>query len=197
MPLSHYPSNAIYIRVPANCGYSNEHQPVQITENSPGPYSQMNSGTLVLNPSARDASAIKKFLAESPLVPTFRFPDQDALSEIYKGKWKLLPWNYNALKTLRDIHPNLWKDEEVRCLHYILAGKPWSMRPGEGGDYDVVNRWWWEAFEGLGAEMNAEDAPAAVRADWKLLEANVAPPTKTGEPRQVKREEGWVESRNP
>lgn len=33
-----------------------------------------------------------------------------------------MPYVYNALKTLRIIHPNLWRDEDVRNIHYMCAG---------------------------------------------------------------------------
>lgn len=108
----------------------------------------------------------------SPLVPTFAFPDQDLLAAFFKGRWKPLPWCYNALKTLRVIHKPLWRDEEVRCLHYILAEKPWQKRirqKGGGDEYEEVNRWWWERFDKLEEEMKITD-----KEGWTLVVANVA-----------------------
>ena len=69
------------------------------------------------------------------------------------------------------IHKPLWQDEEVRCLHYILADKPWHARVPEegGGEYDKPHRWWWDKFELLGAEMQESD-----RGDWNVIQANVA-----------------------
>jgi lipopolysaccharide biosynthesis glycosyltransferase len=104
-------------------------------------------------------------------VPTFSFPDQDLLAEFFRGKWKPLPWVYNALKTLRVTHKTLWRDEEVRCLHYILADKPWKARVREGDTVDdltEMDRWWWERFEGLIDEL--VDDPET----RELLLANVA-----------------------
>ena len=87
--------------------------------------------------------------------------------------WRPLPWYYNALRTLRVVHPHLWSDEEVRCVHYILADKPWMERVPEGGTgsaFDEMNRWWWADFEKLGEEMGRADP-----AGWRLVAASVAP----------------------
>jgi lipopolysaccharide biosynthesis glycosyltransferase len=64
-------------------------------------------------------ATITHFIATSEEVPGFKFPDQDALASIYKGRWKPLPWIYNGLKTLRTIHRNIWRDEELKNLHYM------------------------------------------------------------------------------
>lgn len=140
-------------RVPKNCAYTPLVHPTalthpsQITETSPRPYGLLNSGLIVLYPSEELFTAIKHFLATSPLVPTFSFPDQDLLAAFFAVKWVPLPWCYNALKTLRIIHKPLWRDEEIRCLHYILADKPWGRPPGTGGDYEEVNQFWWDRFD--------------------------------------------------
>ncbi|KAI0361791.1 glycosyltransferase family 8 protein [Trametes cingulata] len=170
--LDHYPKDW----TPENCPHSAVTHPEglvsppRITETSPRPYNQLNSGVVILHPSLEVFSSLRNFLEESPLVPTFSFPDQDLLAEHFKGRWRPLPWCYNALKTLRDIHPDLWRDEEVRCVHYILHDKPWKNRPGAGNpQYAVVNQWWWDVFEKLRAEMEVSDPEG-----WKLVEGNVA-----------------------
>lgn len=112
-------------------------------------------------------TAIEHYLSTSPLVPTFSFPDQDLLAAFFEGKWKSLPWCYNALKTLRVIHADLWRDEEVRCLHYILADKPWQSRITVG-DFGEVHQWWWDRYAMLGEEMKNDQE------SWSLLESNVA-----------------------
>ena len=121
-------------------------KPTQITSDSPRTYGLLNSGMVVLNPSKELAAGIEVFLNTSPLVPTFLFPDQDLLAAYFVGRWKPLPWCYNALKTLRYIHRPLWRDEEVRCLHYILKDKPWTQPRGTGGDYEELNSWWWDRY---------------------------------------------------
>lgn len=68
------------------------------------------------------------------------------------------------------IHKPLWRDEEIRCLHYILSDKPWQARVSKdgGGEYDKLNRWWWDRFELLGTEIQKSDGE-----DWKVIAANV------------------------
>ncbi|KAI0824194.1 glycosyltransferase family 8 protein [Trametes gibbosa] len=165
--LSHYPKDWI----PENCAYTLAIHPPPIEESSPRPYGLLNSGLVVLRPSLEVFNTLHRFLEESPLVPTFQFPDQDLLAVVFKGRWKPLPWHYNALKTLRIIHANLWRDEEVRCVHYILADKPWLTRPGAGDpQYEVMHQWWWDVYEQLRSEMEASDPVG-----WKLVESSVAP----------------------
>ena len=52
---------------------------------------------------------------------------------------------YNALKTLRweNVHKPIWRDEEVKNVHFILSPKPWDEGEEgvEGGDETHV--WWW------------------------------------------------------
>jgi len=170
----HYPADWI----PENCAHTSVvpnptgiTSPPAITDSSPRPYTLLNSGLVVLNPSLELANAITHYLSTSPLVPGFSFPDQDLLAAFFKGRWKPLPWCYNALKTLRIIHKPLWRDEEVRCLHYILPDKPWHTRPkekGTGGEYEEVTRWWWVRYDKLGEEMKNADSSG-----WELVEANV------------------------
>ncbi|KAH9857925.1 glycosyltransferase family 8 protein [Lenzites betulinus] len=165
--LPHYPKDWI----PENCAYTSRTHPPPIEEASPRPYHLLNSGLVVLRPSREVFDTLHRFLEESPLVPTFKFPDQDLLAAVFRNRWTPLPWHYNALKTLRIIHAELWRDEEVRCVHYILSDKPWRARP-EAADpqYVVLNRWWWEVYEQLREEMGVSDPEG-----WKLVEDNVAP----------------------
>lgn len=167
----HYPADW----TPKNCAHSSVAHPTGITsppvitESSPRPYLLLNSGVVVLNPSQELFDSIENFLITSPLVPTFSFPDQDLLAEFFKGRWKVLPWCYNALKTLRTIHQPLWRDEEVRCLHYILSVKPWHSPPGTGGQYEEMNVWWRDTYQKLGEEMKVTDETG-----WKLADRYVA-----------------------
>lgn len=125
-------------------------------KDKPRPYSLLNSGTVVLRPSKQVFDKLVHHLNTSPLVKTYSFADQDLLSDVFAQKWKPLPWCYNALKPLRNIHPNLWRDNEVRCLHYIFTKKPWHGRV-TGDSYQEVGEWWWERFDQLDREMVVED----------------------------------------
>ena len=122
----------------------------------------------MLNPSTELAGALQHFLETSPLVPTFSFPDQDLLAAFFAGRWRVLPWCYNALKTLREIHKHLWRDEEVRCIHYILHDKPWMTPRGTAGLYEEPNVWWWDRYDQLANEMRRKDPEG-----WKLVDAQV------------------------
>lgn len=63
------------------------------------------------------------------------------------------------------VHREIWRDEEVKNVHYILNPKPWNERPEEktGSDdvtKDPLHRWWWEAKEerlGREKEMGIDD----------------------------------------
>lgn len=61
------------------------------------------------------------------------FAEQSLLGRLFPRRWAPLPYAYNALKTLRwrGVHDGLWRDGEVRCVHYILTPKPWE-REGRG-----------------------------------------------------------------
>ncbi|KAJ3890285.1 nucleotide-diphospho-sugar transferase [Lentinula edodes] len=156
MKLVHYPADW----VPANCAHTAVENPLGLppawTPTSPRPYGQLNSGTVVLNPSPALGEAIVHFLNTENL-ETFAFPDQDLLTSFFKGKWKPLPWYYNALKTLRVIHPQLWRDDEIRCLHYILKDKPWEARtPVVPGPFDEVHEWWWNDFDRMASGLDSQ-----------------------------------------
>lgn len=122
----------------------------------------------MLNPSIELFDGISDYLSNSPLVPTFSFPDQDLLANYFAGRWKVLPWCYNALKTLRNIHGPLWRDEEVRCVHYIFHEKPWHQPRGAGTEYEHTHNWWWDVYEQLG-----EDLKQSYPEGWKLVDAQV------------------------
>lgn len=164
----------IWVRTPENCAYTSVAHPgaltspPKITPTSPRPYTLLNSGLILLTPSNELADSIMHFLSTSPLVPTFSFPDQDLLAAFFTGRWKVLPWCYNALKTLREIHRPLWRDEEIRCLHYILHDKPWSTPRGTAGIFEETHGWWWDRYEELGRDMSVSD-PAA----WSVVDKQV------------------------
>ena len=81
-------------------------------------------------------------------VKDFTFPDQDLLSFVFRDKWIPLPWHYNALRTMRISHSVLWDDALVRCIHYILADKPWHSRNTvRHPEFEKLNGWWWDAFD--------------------------------------------------
>lgn len=90
----------------------------QPNAHSPRTAHLLNSGVVVLHPSA---DLMRKLAAhlDSDSVADAQFPDQDVLADVFRGRWRVLPWWCNALKTLRAAHRNLWEDSEVRVLHYM------------------------------------------------------------------------------
>jgi len=167
--LEHYPRDW----VPENCPYSWPDQPAPISDCHPQTHRLLNSGTVVLRPSTKESTRIATFLSESPLVTTFVFPDQELLAVLFKDRWNPLPYTYNALKTSKLTHPDLWNDDDVQCLHYILADKPWCTAPAaEEEPYATFNNWWWDIFLTLKEEMHAQ-GPPEIDPDWRVVEQYV------------------------
>ncbi|WWC58394.1 uncharacterized protein I303_100934 [Kwoniella dejecticola CBS 10117] len=128
--LKHYPDDWI----PANCQLSKQNPYTALSEpsipkiDSPRTSHLLNSGLVIFKPSKPLLDKLIHHLNTSPTIAQSRFADQDVITEVFKGKWKVLPWWVNALKTQRAVHQDMWRDEEVRLIHYILD-KPWDHRP--------------------------------------------------------------------
>ncbi|PWZ03700.1 galactinol synthase [Testicularia cyperi] len=155
--------------IPANCGFTPQshpdslHSPPQPDVSTPEPAKLVNSGLVVLSPSASLMQEMIEVINTDPRIPGYRFPDQDFLANFFNEHSsrtiQYLPWTYNALKKLRLVHPNLWRDQEVRNVHYILD-KPWSLgQPGSANnpiekDADhEIHSWWWSAFHDLQSKI--------------------------------------------
>jgi len=82
---------------------------------------------------------------ETDAVLSYDFPDQDLLADLFRARWVTLPYVYNALKTLRwkEVHAPIWRDDQVKTIHYILGPKPWNEEPGNHAD--ETHTWWWDA----------------------------------------------------
>ncbi|KAK8108262.1 glycosyltransferase family 8 protein [Apiospora kogelbergensis] len=154
----------------------------------------LNGGMFVFRPTPELRDSLLSFFdANAALLSTFKFPDQDFLAHYFRGRWRALGWQYNALKTMRYWHPGLWRDDEVVCLHYIVD-KPWTRRVGEDGVAGyrgrdgVTHRWWWQAYEEWEAGRLADsggDGPEVVR----LVRKGVAPPLGVSD--------GWFDGVDP
>jgi hypothetical protein len=46
---------------------------------------------------------------------------------------------------LRTAHTQIWRDDEVKNVHYIL-GKPWNDKDKSKGE-EEIHVWWWEMDE--------------------------------------------------
>ncbi|OCL06488.1 glycosyltransferase family 8 protein [Glonium stellatum] len=145
---------------PQNCAYTGLAHPSALTHPTPVTpdtrleHQLLNSGMFVFAPSGGLCERLMKTFqnAGSETLAAYKFPDQDFLTQFFKGKWRSVGYQFNALKTMRYWHPDMWDDGSVCCLHYIVD-KPWAARVGEDGvagykgKDGVTHRWWWEEFE--------------------------------------------------
>ena len=102
-----------------------------------------NGGLQVVNPSKSLYDLIMERMTTSSAIESYEFADQSLLSDLFHGRWVALPYIYNALKTLRwkEVHAPIWRDDEVKNIHYILSPKPWDEIPGE--ESNKSHQWWW------------------------------------------------------
>ncbi|KAF8545498.1 nucleotide-diphospho-sugar transferase [Trichophaea hybrida] len=137
----HYPKDWI----PENCGYTSQHDdPDSAAEtgaSSTFGLGILNGGLQVVNPNMGLYNKILKTIQTPDKTVDYAFSDQSLLSDIFKGRWVPLSYKYNALKTLRWCHNHIWRDDEVKNVHYILTPKPWDQRESE----DPTHEWWWES----------------------------------------------------
>ncbi|KAL8771485.1 MAG: hypothetical protein Q9209_003155 [Squamulea sp. 1 TL-2023] len=166
-----------------NCAYTPLQHPMSLkTATSipssaapPDTYALLNSGFFLYHPSPKLWRSMYDHFQASSDLSTYQFPDQDFLAHFFRGRWLPLSWKYNALKTMENWHPNIWRDEEVMGLHYIVD-KPWEKRVASDGIGGHLGRdgkthgWWWHVWEDW-VEKRRDD-PELVR----ILEALVAEP---------------------
>ena len=130
---------------PASCAYTHleAHDEAGAAAD---PY--FNGGTLVLRPDGRVLARLLDELARVEDLTRYVFAEQDFLNEHFRGRWQVLPYVYNALKTLPFQHPGLWDGTAVKNLHYIID-KPWDSRLDPDDRYYAVDRLWWDLSGGL------------------------------------------------
>ncbi|KAL6702235.1 hypothetical protein J3F84DRAFT_392406 [Trichoderma pleuroticola] len=141
----HYPKNWI----PQNCAFTSQHADPDAAQTvaadpSVGPLGFMNGGLQVVNPSAALYDQILAHMEADAV--NMDFADQSLLSDLYRGRWVPLPYTYNALKTLRwdGVHAQIWRDDQVKNIHYILSPKPWDEIDDEGEwtGTEESHKWW-------------------------------------------------------
>lgn len=107
----------------------------------------LNGGFLVLKPDNHLFEQLSERIAAIDDLSAYQFSEQDLLNEFFADRWKPLSYIYNALKTLPFQHSQLWQEDEVKNLHYILA-KPWKRdlnQPEiERDRYYALDKLWWE-----------------------------------------------------
>jgi len=158
----------------ANCAYTAVTHPAALTHPtpvtpaSPPTHHLLNSGMFVFAPSAALWDELTGYFATCTTLADMKFPDQDFLAEFFAGRWCSVGWQFNALKTMRYWHENIWRDDEVVCLHYIVD-KPWAKRVGDDGVAGYLGRdgtthqWWWDDFESWRSDRLAEGQDETVR----------------------------------
>jgi lipopolysaccharide biosynthesis glycosyltransferase len=111
-----------------------------------------NGGLQVINPSKAIYNTILAALSDEKTM-CYDFADQSLLGDVFHGRWVPLPYIYNALKTLRwpNVHDTIWRDDQVKNIHYILSPKPWDKPEGLFEEETV--RWWWDIND---ERVNAE-----------------------------------------
>lgn len=94
----------------ANCAYTGlgpDSPSTLVPSGGKRTHTLLNSGMFIFTPFQAQWEDMLKFLSENKEVKTYLFPDQDFLAEFFKGRWKSMSWEYNALKTVRYWHQNL------------------------------------------------------------------------------------------
>jgi inositol 3-alpha-galactosyltransferase len=148
-----------------NCAYTAVNHPealihpTPITPQSRPTYHLLNGGLFVFHPSKQLRDELLHFFNTTDKLSTYQFPDQDFLADYFYNRLRPMGWQYNAIKTMRYWHPNIWRDDEVVCLHYIVD-KPWVRCVGEGGVAGYkgldgeTHRWWWDAYDDWEKQRN-------------------------------------------
>ena len=154
---------------PHNCAYTPLRHPSALTSPTPFPSSteakpthrRMNSGMFIFHPSDTLWMSLLECFSTSEKLSTYKFPDQDFLDDFFADRRMSIGWQYNAIKTMRNWHENIWRDEEVRGLHYIVD-KPWERRVASDGIAGYLGRdgvthgWWWDVWEEWRAKRGGE-----------------------------------------
>lgn len=129
---------------PENCHYTWQDR------GEPAPASldrYLNGGFLVLKPDQAVFTWLQQKVAAIKDLRRYPFSEQDLLNEVFENRWLPLTYIYNALKTLPFQHSAMWREEEVKNLHFILA-KPWkrdlNQPENERDRYYALDKLWWE-----------------------------------------------------
>lgn len=139
---SHYPKDW----TPANCAFTTQHSdPDKAQKEGASPLAGIscpNGGLQVVNPSTGVYDKILQTLQDGDLTDSYEFADQSLLGERFHGRWVTIPYIYNALKTLRwqGVHDAIWRDDQVKNVHYILSPKPWDETLETAAEES--HKWW-------------------------------------------------------
>ncbi|KAL5114543.1 hypothetical protein ACEQ8H_007576 [Pleosporales sp. CAS-2024a] len=140
---------------PDNCAMAklSSSDQLAIVEPVPETLSNFNSGTFLYKPTAELAQFVHNKFEQLGIAKlrAMKFPDQDFLNQAFDGRWSTLSWKTNALKTWRYWHRNIWSDDQVAVLHYIVD-KPWVARVKPDGTAGYLGKdghshtLWWDEY---------------------------------------------------
>lgn len=139
---SHYPEEWIQ----ENCAFTSQHDKAEEAQETGAPSTAgiacPNGGLAVVIPSQGTYDQILRALKDGDKTASYDFADQALLGDVFRGRWVGLPYVYNALKTLRwkGVHDQIWRDDRVKNIHYILSPKPWDEKAGETSE--ETHGWW-------------------------------------------------------
>ena len=132
---------------PEHCFYTHVTHERQIGQDA-GADGYFNGGILVLRPDVRVFGELLAALAAIDDLTRYPFAEQDFLNERFHGRWRALPYVYNALKTLPFQHPALWDAAAVKNIHFIID-KPWETGLDPASRYYDLERIWWDVAADL------------------------------------------------
>jgi len=113
-----------------------------------------NAGFYVMTPNKAEFAAMHAALAAGS-VEVGRFAEQDFLNGYFNGRWRPLPYIYNAQKRIKYHHPNLWDLQHIAVIHYV-DDKPWNNpHSPENMAYQDIVEYWWRVY-GQGTEGEAK-----------------------------------------
>ncbi|OQO09974.1 hypothetical protein B0A48_04329 [Cryoendolithus antarcticus] len=155
----HYPADW----TPENCAFTSQHGDPETAQRegakSSAGLGMPNGGLQVVNPSQATYDLIAEAL-NSDITDSYEFSDQSLLGDLFNGRWVGIPYIYNALKTLRwkNVHSEIWRDDKVKNIHYILSPKPWdeSREDKAKEGREETFQWWWDVHEKRLAKEKAE-----------------------------------------
>ncbi len=134
--------------VPENCFYT-YCRGAHDTERPDLVDNYLNSGLMVLTPDDAVLEELTRAVAGIEDLSRYPFPEQDLLNERFEGRWRPLSYVYNGLRTMPVQHPSVWRDDEVKNIHYILD-KPWTREPGPDGRHEALDQRWWDVAREAG-----------------------------------------------
>lgn len=109
---------------------------------------RFNTGVFVAFPSQ---SIFQDMLNQIPFLPSYDIADQGFLNSYFHGKWKQLPFGYNAMQnTYLFIDRRAWDMSQVKIIHYIKF-KPWSISETDKTKHNLheLHSKWWNAYFAL------------------------------------------------